>query len=761
MNKEFNAFLREKSVHRELTPARSSASNGFIERENRTLLDHARSMLHGAKAPAMLWAEAVNATAHILNRMSFRRRNNSVTPFEVWFGKKPDVQHLRVWGCVVFVKELGHVDKLKPRSRKGHLVGYSGDTIYRVFHQESRIVVETRDVVFDETVMFHAGDTSSTLFESLFDEDTDGSDIERENDATSRVDSVISVHQHDEDNIDTEAADEAMSLPPAKKRGRPLGSKKKPKSAPEPHLMTLRPRRGFGLVVLSDDAPTSVEEAIAGVNSKEWIAGMGDEMQSLIKNKTWTLVQLPAGRKTVKNKWVFTKKTGIAGETRFKARLVAKGFTQRPGIDFHETYAPVARFDTIRLTLAEVARLDLDMVQIDIKTAFLHGDLDEEIYMDQPAGFTDGTDRVCRLHKSLYGLKQAPRRWNDKFNSFLLKHGLQRSQEDECLYFSRSNGFTVLVIYVDDGLIAGDNTDEIQKILKELNDTFEMRQSDPSTFVGLEISRRREERSLSITQTAYIDKMLSKFNMSDCNPVKVPGTQGSSGIVGDAGVKHETATSLFPYRELVGSLLFAATVTRPDIAFCVADVSRFLVQPTSPSIMAAKKILRYLKATRTEGITYAGDKDLVSFCDAGFVNNVDNPRFFGGRVHMLNGGAFSWSSKLFRTIAHSTCEAEYMVISEAAKDIMWIKRLLIVFRRRYPVPRLLRDNQGAVDLVRTGGYRPRTRHVAPDYHWTRELQKQRQLEVVHVPTEEQAADILTKALPEGKHVYCRRVMGIL
>ncbi|RWS18805.1 hypothetical protein B4U80_11350, partial [Leptotrombidium deliense] len=261
--------------------------------------------------------------------------------------------------------------------------------------------------------------------------------------------------------------------------------------------------------------PSSYEDAVESADSIQWVKAMNEEMDSLRRNKTWKLVEKPKGVNVISNRWVFKVKENTDGSVRrYKARLVAKGYTQKHGIDYIETFAPVVKMNSIRAILAIAANEDFDIVHFDVKTAFLYGDLNEELYMKQPEGFSDGSDKVCRLQKSLYGLKQAPRQWNAKFRSFLEKFGLQRSDADNCVYVSfENNVLTILGIYVDDGLLVSTSKVKIKEIVTALQKEFEMSIGVVDCFLGLQIVRHQIEKVLFVHQEAYIRRMLTKYGM--------------------------------------------------------------------------------------------------------------------------------------------------------------------------------------------------------------------------------------------------------
>lgn len=279
----------------------------------------------------------------------------------------------------------------------------------------------------------------------------------------------------------------------------------------------------FGAVAYVDNVPQSFSEIAGREDAAHWMIAVADEMDSLKRNNTWTLVERPEDRSVVSCKWVFSRKRNEAGKlAAYKARLVARGFTPRQGLDFHETYSPVARIATLRLMLALAVERDLEIHQMDVKTAFLNGKLEEDIYMHQPDGFVKG-EFVCKLNKSPYGLKQASRVWNERFHGFVLQNGFVRSEHDHCLY-TRGNGknMVYLLLYVDDLILLGEDINDIIKIKQLVSKEFEMRDmGETRNFLGINIERDRDRGILRIDQHSYLEDVLQRFGISDCKPARL------------------------------------------------------------------------------------------------------------------------------------------------------------------------------------------------------------------------------------------------
>jgi hypothetical protein len=445
--------------------------------------------------------------------------------------------------------------------------------------------------------------------------------------------------------------------------------------------------------------------------------------------------------------------------TKFKARLVAKGYSQKADIDYTETFSPVIRFDTIRVMLSVAAKEKLHLAQFDIKTAFLYGELEETIYMRQPEGFEDGTARVCKLNKSLYGLKQSPRCWNKRFKSFLDKHGLIQSAADPCLFISMTKGHKLMVaLYVDDGLVACQDKDDLTRFLTELKSEFKVTVSDALCFLGLQIIQR-EDGSVVVSQANYARRLLHKFNMSDCNPVATPIDKGhDSGEADDVIISEKV-----PYREAVGSLMYLVTGTRPDLAYAVSVVSRSLDKPSSRDWEKVKRIFRYLKGTVSMAILYRSDVEadvLLAYSDADYAGDIESRRSTSGVICQYMGGPITWLSQRQKCVALSTTEAEFIAANEAAKELTWLSRLLHEITVLTEIPLLRVDNLSALKLVKNPIFHKRSKHIDVRYFFIRDKIEDGTLVIEHVASEEQIADIFTKPLAKDRFQKLRSLLSV-
>jgi hypothetical protein len=532
-------------------------------------------------------------------------------------------------------------------------------------------------------------------------------------------------------------------------------------------------RSNFALSITDDD-PRTVREAVNSKDSKLWKKAMVEEMDALDKNEAWDIVELPAGRKFVGSKWLFKKKFNAQGKVeKYKARLVAKGYSQVEGIDFGEIFSPVAKLTSIRFILSIVVAFDLEVEQMDVKTAFLHGNLEKKIYMKQPEGFVvkGKKELVCKLKKSLYGLKQSPRMWYQKFDTYILGLGFVRSRVDHCVYSKQvGNHFIYVVLYVDDMLLVGNNMDVIKEVKSQLSSKFDMKDLDAANFIlRMEIKRDRANRKLWLNQRKYVETILQRFNMHGSKPVKVPIPIGVklSADQCPKTQKEEEDMSHFPYANAIGSLMYAMFCTRPDIAHAVGVLSRCMSKPGKEHWTTVKRVFRYLCGTTSYGLYYQGrpglDRvvDIHGFVDADWAGDLDHRRSKSGYVFNLFGRAISWMSKRRAVVALSTTEVEYMAATHASKEAVWLQRLCSGIGLVQQAVRLDCDSQSAIFLAKNPAYHSKTKHIDAQYHFVRDMAEEKKVLLEKVDTLKNVADSLTKSVSTEKFSWCRVTMGII
>ncbi|KAJ9532820.1 hypothetical protein QJQ45_010939 [Haematococcus lacustris] len=472
-----------------------------------------------------------------------------------------------------------------------------------------------------------------------------------------------------------------------------------------------------------NDTPT-VAEALAGPMADLWIEAMNAELASLHANQTWCLEERPANARVLPTKWVLKVKRDAAGNIeKLKARLVAKGFYQQSGVDVGDVYAPVSKHTTLRTLLAKAAAEDMEIHQLDFETAFLNGKLEpgEVIYVQQPEGFEEGsTNTVCRLQKALYGLRQAPRAWHARLCEELLSMGFKASEADPALFtLQLSTGMVYLLVYVDDCLLCTQQGDTagLAHVKKQLSSAFKLKDlGEARWFLGMQLTRDSAEGTIKLDHHKFIQELVTANSKSAAHSKPLPMAPAVKLVrEGDA-----LDTTLHHYSALVGSLLYLTCCTRPDIAFAVGALARHMSAPTKQHWAAACSVLCYLKGTADQGLMFGGVSGLQGFSDADYAGDKDTARSTTGYIFTLNGGAISWSSRLQPTVAMSTAEAEYMAASSAAKEALWLRKLMRDLQLDASCVHLGCDNKAAIQLLHNPMATSRAKHIDVHHHFVRE-----------------------------------------
>lgn len=743
VNESVMRYLKSHGIQMENTAPHTPEQNGKAERENRTVVESARTMLHAKEMPLKLWAEAVNTAVYILNRAS-AKSGKEKTPYESWYHKRPDLSHIRIFGSEAYA----HINKqfrrkLDKKANKLILVGYQADSSnYRLWDSKTGKIIISRDVTFNECSGQNQDESSNSTTQiwpiKREENEVDKDGIEAQEDVTVNNSSENS----DTDQEQAERAENERLQVNPKRQLRDRAS--------------LHPPKRYELNYVQFDIPDSFQEAVTGHDSHNWKRAIKDELDAHAKNATWTLVPRPDDRKMIDSKWIFKIIQDPSGKIiRFKARLCARGFQQQSGIDYEETFAPVARYDSLRVLLALATHRDLDMLQFDVRTSFLHGELKETIYMEAPEGleqFKNQSNTVCKLNKSLYGLKQSSRCWNLKFISFLKTFNFVENKADKCIHRAIINGNVVyLAFFVDDGLILSDSINSIKLILDGLSKAFEISVGNASLFVGMQIVRDRTNKSMFIHQTAYLTRILKKFNMLDAKPVSIPADPHSV-LTEDKTESYESCN--VPYREAIGSLMFLSLVTRPDIAYAVNVASKHVNKHNNNHWQAVKRIFRYLLNTVGCGLSFESQNKgeaLVGYSDADFAGDIDTRRSTTGYMFSVGNMPVTWCSQRQKLVTLSTTESEYVAAATAAKEVAWLRKLLKDLDCPVDQPtKLLVDNQSTIKLIRNPEFHKRTKHIDIKFHFIREKVENDELDVAYVCSEYQLADLLTKALPRNR-----------
>ncbi|KAJ9557005.1 hypothetical protein OSB04_011619 [Centaurea solstitialis] len=644
LSRVFDAFYEENGIKHERTSPFTPQQNGLAERKNRTLVEMVNYMLNQSGLPTNLWGEALLMACHIHNRITSRVIPTS--PYELWKGRKPEIDYMKVWGCVAYYRTPDPKrSKLGDRAIKSIFVGYAmNSAAYRFLDNESGVIVESRDADFFEDKFLKDSENTNPI--SVPSTSRDVPEPSRNIEEPRR-----STRTRKEKSL----GDDFVSFLVE-------GSQK---------IVT----REVIFTINFEDDPKTFSEAMSSRDAHLWKEAINDEMDSILYNGTWELDNLPKGKIPIGSKWIFKKKYHPDGSiSAYKARLVAKGYRQREGIDYFDTYAPVARISSIRTLIAISALKALYIHQMDVKTAFLNGYLNEEIYLEQPEGFVmpRQENKVCRLIKSLYGLKQAPKQWHERFDTTVTNFGFRHNGADRCIYSKCTSNYTVVIcLYVDDMLIISTDLEGISETKKYLSSNFKMKDlGEVDTILGIKVKRTGR------------------------------------------------AMAQLEYASAIGSMMYAMHYTRPDIAFVVSKLSQHTINPGVEHWKAVSRVLGYLKRTSKLEMTYMSSFGILEgYSDAIWIDQTNDSKSTTGWIFTLAGGAISWASKRQTCIAHSTMEAEFIALAAAGKEAEWIRDLLSDIRLwDVPMPSIPMycDSEATLSKVYNVVYNGKSRHIGVD-----------------------------------------------
>ena len=509
--------------------------------------------------------------------------------------------------------------------------------------------------------------------------------------------------------------------------------------------------------------PRTFEEAMESADKQHWKTAMDTEIATLNDNTTWSVETLPPGKSETKGRWVYAIKQGADDTIKYKARYVAKGYSQKYGIDYDETFSPTTRFTSIRTLLQKAANESLLLHQLDVKGAYLNAPIDKEIYLQQPPGYETDDDRgnrlSCRLHKSIYGLKQSGRNWHHTLTDFLKSEGFTANESDCCIYTKddQHNQITIL-FWVDDIIIACKDMTMINNTKEILHKRFKMDdRGELKWFLGIDFSRNSDGH-YTMSQTRYTEDILRKFGMEPCKPTPTPAEKNLQ--LKQATAEENSKIEDYPYRQIIGSLMYLMTATRPDICWTVSKLSQFLDQPGPEHVTALKHLLRYLQGTKTINLTFTPNKGhLQGYTDSDWASDEESRRSTTGYIFTFGGTPISWRTRKQPTVALSSCEAEYMAMTEAVKEMIHLRQFCTSLGMIQPQQTIIHcDNQGAIALTtKRPGQLNRTKHIDVRHHFIRERED---TEYLYIPSTSNLADILTKPLGRCQHMHLIGLMGI-
>jgi hypothetical protein len=622
------------------------------------------------------------------------------------------------------------------KSLKCRFIGYVPNS-HELWDLENKKVIFSRDVIFDESVM--KVDSCKTYkveeyhFESKKNTDS-GEDTHRQNTESGDGDENSVHEEHHSEDSDEEGDLNATLIPDVEQDIEPRRSERIKKT---PIWQNDYQVAKLCEALLTDDdgevdgIPQTIPELKRRDDWNLWEEAINKEMKSMDMNNVWNIVEsLPKGRKAISSKWVFVVKRGENGQDRYKARLVAKGCSQKAGIDYKETLSPVVKIATIRTLLSIAVHSNLHIEQMDVKTAFLNGNLGEDVFMKLSF---DGTDqKICKLNKSIYGLKQSSRNWNNKFHGAMRSLGFNVATSDPCLYILKKRMLYIL-LYVDECMIIGRSMEDINWVKQELSKKFDMKDLGKlKDFLGIEINYDKQNGILEISNKAYIEKMLNRFGILDSNGTPMdPGTKLME-------AKNETNE---PYLELIGSLQYLTLMFRPDIFASLNMLSQFQNKPGKDHFLGLKRILRYLKGTLDYKLRYTKDDDCRLI---GFAQN--DRKSISGYIFKVFGNTISWSTKKQPTVSLSSTEAELIALCHATKEGLWLSKLMKEIGLGCRPFTIFEDNLPCIRICEEPRDHQRMKHLDVQYLFTRDVIRKKKMVIKHVPSADQTTDMMTKPL---------------
>lgn len=723
LDSELTNYLTREGIKLQWTSPNSPAQNGISERKNRTLNDAVRTLLISSKLPKTLWAEAMQNVVYTQNRIV--RKNKDHAPIELFFGKKFNGIFLE-FGCDVYV--MTKKDSRKKYDPHSTLVKFlSVDD-----HTKGFRLWTGNKVIVDRNVRLQKKTISYKSFEGH------------------KIDSPKS----------SEHETEAILTPSSVKTNIVPSQSEEPstKSAPR-RSKRIAKLRETAMAATAPEDPKTYKQALESVDSECWIKAMNEEIDALKSTNTIELVDPNAAYKApIGCRWVFKKKNEIMGQ-RYKARLVAQGYSQVYGDDFDECFAPVVRSASIRLLLSMAGTRKMTVKQFDVQTAFLNGDLDEEIFMKLPPGMNI-ENKIIRLRKALYGLKQSANAWHKKLVTALFKIGFEKSKEDKC-FFILKNGTErcYLVSHVDDLICSATSPSLVAQVFNELSKEFTMKDLGVATqFLNVDMTRDSEGH-FSINQSKYIENIAREFQLLNAKSQKYPISPGYY-----SEDCEDFLESNKEYRKMIGMLLYVATNTRPDVSAAVCILSQRVEKPRLIDFTETRRVIKYLMSTKDYELKLSDSSKiqaLNSYSDANWGQCKLSGKSNTGMVCFVNGGAIVWRCQKQTFVAQSTYEAEYYAAAETIRETLWLIAMLKDFEVSFPNPILIKiDNQACISMLINGEFSQRTKYIGVKCHYINDWIQKKRIALSYVESEHNVSDLLTKPLPAERIKALTKAIGL-
>lgn len=818
-NEDLLAYLAKQGTQPEFTAPYTPEQNGAIERLHRTIWGLCRAIMHDSQLPKVLWGEILRTVVFIWNRSPNSSLADYMSPIEAWTGQPPRVEYFRRLGTRAWklVPKALFPKKLDDRAGPYILVGYEAEHIYRLWNPTTGAIERAKQVIFDENVHLNPSHpykppvlsamakappaAEDILPPSQLDRlaqipanepsipERQAAHIEAGNQRIlndqhcepldeAYPDNIAAFYNLPEDLLD-DPNDRAPELLPQhlnfladieRQIQRlelllqndttellPLYQKGRPRNLSQLDLDTY-----FTALEIHDSfEPKNYKTATTCANSEQWRLAMEDELNSLLKNSTWDLVDRSQATNVLSGKWVYKIKRASDGKiARYKARYVVRGFEQEYGIDYNETFASVVRQKTYRTLFAPAAINDWEIEQMDIKTAFHYGPVEETVFVELPEGFKQ-PGKVCKLKKALYGLKQAPRIWFKTLSKSLLELGFHQSKYDEAVFIRDG---LILAVYVDDILLFGPSTSDIAQVKQQLRDKYDMTDLGACEFfLGTRIVRDRPRKKLWLSQSTYLRDSIRKLDLDpDGLASAYTPIDAAEELVPSPPDMLCNASEKRWYQQALGFLMFAMVGTRPDLAYSVSKLSRFMANPGRQHTSAVKRVLRYVNTTVNLALEFDGNSPMIqAWTDAEYGRDRFDSLSTECFLFKLAGGVINWKSRKQSVVATSSTESEYMALFSGSLEAVYLRGLLNELGSHTPTIPVTSDNRSAVELVNNPKFHERTKHIRIRFHKIRELQEDGTVKVTWTERTNNPADLGTKALPKDDFQKWRGELGMV
>ncbi|KAJ9538185.1 hypothetical protein OSB04_030918 [Centaurea solstitialis] len=752
-NTKLHSFLEDVGISHNFSAVRTPQQNGVVERKNRTLVEAARSMMAHSGVPKSFWAEAVATACYTQNHTLIVKRTGK-TAYEMIEKHPSDYDLPILTGPIIVPAAPGtsttsvSYDAFVTESTSEATTSAQNTTPEpvvsppQISSNEQPSGASPEPVVAQTSTPVRAPIPEAAPLPSPSTSQRSYAQVVRE----PKLEVVLNIEP-----LGRAISVWSRSHPPSHIIGSPSRNVQTRSSKKSDNL-------GLFACFLSEFEPSEINQALS---DPDWVRAMQDELAEFERNKVWRLVKRPWGKSIIGLKRIFrNKKDENNLVIRNKARLVAKGFLQQEGIDYDETFPPVARIEAIRIFLVYAAHKNMMVYQMDVKCAFLNGVLHEEVYVEQPEGFVDPRfpDHVSALDKALYGLKQAPRAWYETLTIYLLEAGYKKGTIDPTLFLRKLGDDLIIVqIYMDDIIFASTKPELCKEFEHTMKSQFQMSMMGELTFfLGLQV--RQFPEGIFINQSKYVHDLLTRFDVVGSNSAATPMSRS---FQMDADLSGKPV-DLKKYRAMIGSLLYL-TASRPDIVFSTGVYARYQCDPRDSHLKAVKRILRYLKGTPDFGLWYpkGSSFELIGYTDSDHAGCKLDRKSTSGACQFLGNKLVSWSSRKQNCVSLSTAEAEYIAAACCCSQILWMKTQLADFGYTMNRTPIYCDSQSAIQITANPVQHSKTKHIDIRYHFIKDHVEKGNIELYFVESDLQLADLFTKAFDEKRHFFLLSKLGML